>query len=66
MWREYRLVLGSIVTSFGSAASWFAANAGAISQVAGAIGACLGIVLTLLMIGVWVKKNIDAWSGRKD
>lgn len=54
-----------LATSFGAFFSWFAANAGLISQVAGAIGACLGVLLTLLMIGVWVKKNIDAWRGRK-
>jgi hypothetical protein len=60
--KQIGLAAGS---GFAAFASWFASNAGLISQVAGAIGACLGVILTLLMIGVWLKKNIDAWRGRK-
>lgn len=46
-------------SGFGAFFSWFAANAGLISQVAGAIGAVLGCCLTLMLLIVNAPKAIQ-------
>jgi hypothetical protein len=50
-------------SGFGAFFSWFAANAGLISQVAGAIGAILGCFLTLTLIVINAPKAIAAVKG---
>jgi hypothetical protein len=51
-------------SGFSAFFSWFAANAGLISQVAGAIGAMLGCVLTIILIAINIPRLWQSWRSK--